>query len=233
MLSLKVKEKIVMYQLGLGIAQFLIVIFMLNLSSGISRLSKERLVAIQTSGGGTIVGTTQDQNFRADETIRSFIQNWLVLSLDWNTSDEQIRIARGKSVPASMYAGSTALSGKNNFNDEFLEEMHELININVNARALGRSTVSSSVEIEYISLEPRKIRDGEWQVEAITSWKLITTNNGVEQIARVPFNKRITLKATPASIPEAESFAGEYKALQKTTANIEAFGLKITNIEEL
>lgn len=201
-------------------------------------VSQQVPTLIQLSSGETIRAKAVAPDERSDEVIKKFVSDTFIRMFNWDglvqtfndrgeaetQQDNGIEIKTGnqtKKISAKAYEASFAITEKEDFRGAFLRKLAEMTPDGV---FNGNSQVS--LIPRFIS-EPRKLRDGRWEVDLIATFVTFSRNNNAGE--GIAFNKTITVEAitTPQKLPNNTT------ELAKKIYTARQAGLEITQIVDL
>jgi hypothetical protein len=217
-------QRIVLFQLILLTLVAMNIMISCGNSSQINQINKTQIVSTQLADGEVVTAKTTQVNERSEEVIRSFVQKWLTLQLNWNTSDLKVEVDKDR-IPGNVYAATFPLTTTNNFRSEYTKEIATLIN-----QATKGSSIQSAVSIDYISEKPIKIRDGVWEVTFVSTWVGFDAEKS-KQVFQVPFNKKIRLIAVPVASKPTFQTPENITGIQQIINEINQYGLQITSVK--
>ncbi|MDB9344576.1 hypothetical protein PN456_17265 [Nodularia spumigena CS-586/05] len=220
-----------------SLALLSVIIQLLNYGA-ISRLNKQEIpTLVQLSSGETIRAQSVSSIERSNEVIKKFVSDTFIRMFNWDglvqnfnekgevvtKPDIGIAIEEGSRnrVTIKAYEASFAITEKEDFRAAFLQKLAEMT---PNSLFSGESQVSL---IPRFVSEPRKLRDGRWEIDFIATLVTFSRNNNAGE--GIPFNKTITVEAitTPQSPPN------ETTELAKKIYAARQAGLEITQIVDL
>ncbi|MGK7875419.1 MAG: hypothetical protein AB4426_19600 [Xenococcaceae cyanobacterium] len=217
------KNKIVIGQLGLALAFFLLSLAFLQQSFSNKNLSQRKVTFVQLADGTSRRIEERDGNYREPKIIKNFVGSWLSLTFSWNgkisgteAPDPGIKLEDGGRVPVNAWAASLAMKAE--FGKSFLKELAKLVPSEVFA---GR--LESAVYVEYYS-EPRQTSPTTWEIDVIATRIMLDTDKGEE---RINFNKTFTIKAVEVPISTLEDDANK---VEKVIEQMRISGLEIQSI---
>ncbi|WP_066384006.1 hypothetical protein [Anabaena sp. CA = ATCC 33047] len=205
----------------------------------IQRLSNQQVpTLIQLSSGETIRAKAVSSTERSHEVIKKFVSDTFIRMFNWDglvqtfnergevetKQDIGIEIKNGnqnQKITTKAYEASFAITEKEDFRGAFLRKLAEMTPDGV---FNGNSQVS--LIPRFIS-EPRKLRDGRWEVDLIATLVTFSRNNNAGE--GIAFNKTITVEAitTPQKLPNNTT------ELARKIYTARQAGLEITQIVDL
>ncbi|MCG6138321.1 MAG: hypothetical protein MET45_27480 [Nostoc sp. LLA-1] len=219
-----------------GFAVLSLLIQLVNYGA-IKRLGNQEIpTLIQLSSGETIDAKAVAPTERSNEVIKKFVSDTFIRLFSWDglvqtfnergepitKPDDGISIKDGRNkVSTKAYDAAFAITEKEDFRGAFLRKLAEMTPDSV---FNGSSQVS--LIPRFIS-EPRKLRDGRWEVDLIATLVTFSRNNNAGE--GIPFNKTITVEAvtTPQNLPNGTTeLASKIYQARKS-------GLEITQIVDL
>lgn len=205
----------------------------------IHTLSQKQLALVQLTNGNTILARAVEPSERSDEVIKKFVSDTFIRMFNWdglvqtfNEKGEPVTkpdigvevgsIKRGNSKVASKaYDAAFALSENQGFRAAFLKKLASLT-----PTGIFNGEQQVSLIPRFVS-EPRKIRDGKWEVDLVAT--LVTFNRNDNSGNGIPFNKTITVEA----ISSPQEIAKDTSALARKIYQVRQAGLEITQIVDL
>jgi len=205
----------------------------------IRTLSQKQLALVQLTNGNTILARAVEPSERSDEVIKKFVSDTFIRMFNWdglvqtfNEKGEPVTkpdigvevgsIKRGNSKVASKaYDAAFALSENQGFRAAFLKKLASLT-----PTGIFNGEQQVSLIPRFVS-EPRKIRDGKWEVDLVAT--LVTFNRNDNSGNGIPFNKTITVEA----ISSPQEIAKDTSALARKIYQVRQAGLEITQIIDL
>lgn len=222
---------------GFSMALFSLLLQLLNYGA-VSSLGKKQLALVQLSSGESVLAQRVDASERSSEVINKFISDTFIKMFNWDglnqtfnnkgepitKQDTGINVGRtersnGK-VTTSSYEAAFALTEKQDFRAAFLRKLAAMT-----PPGIFNGNTQVSLIPRFIS-EPRKIKDGKWEVDFIATLVTFTRENNAGN--GILFNKTITVESVspPQQISHATDLAKKiYQARQS--------GLEITQIVDL
>ncbi|RAM50071.1 MAG: hypothetical protein C6Y22_19780 [Hapalosiphonaceae cyanobacterium JJU2] len=173
------------------------------INSGTNRYVKGMTV-VQLQDGSVSPAKFVEPYERDDETIKRFISDNMIKMFGWNGIIEatengenitkpdkgvDIQTTRNnrKKIPTRAWEAAFALSENQDFRANFLKKLAEIV-----PSGVFNGEVQVSLVTRHIS-EPRKIKDGKWEVDYIGT--LVSFNRNENQGKGIAFNKTITVEA--------------------------------------
>ncbi|MBO3458433.1 hypothetical protein G7B40_025260 [Aetokthonos hydrillicola Thurmond2011] len=204
-------------------------------TSSLSR--KEAPSLVQLVDGSTVNVKALDPKERSAEVIKKFVSDSMVKMFNWdglmlsNSRDGEVVTKADKGVEIKLKKGigrvttkaweaAFALTEKEDFRASFLKKLAELT-----PPGAFSGNIQTSLVPRYVS-EPRKIREGKWQVDIVAT--LVTFSKEDNAGSGIGFNKTVTVQAisTPQFPPETTEIAKKIYQTRKS-------GLEITEITDL
>ncbi|WP_414530232.1 hypothetical protein [Nodularia chucula] len=204
----------------------------------IRRLNNQQVpTLIQLSSGETIRAQSVPSTERSNEVIKKFVSDTFIRMFNWDgliqtfnergeavtKPDDGIPITEGSRnrVTSRAYEASFAITEREDFRASFLLKLAEMT---PNGVFSGETQIS--LIPRFIS-EPRRLRDGRWEIDFIATLVTFSRNNNAGE--GIPFNKTITVEAvtTPQNPPN------ETTELAKKIYAARQAGLEITQIVDL
>ena len=188
---------------GANILSVLLQFVNFGISSGTNRHVKGMTI-VQLQDGSISPAKFVGPNERDDKTIKRFVSNNMIAMFGWNGIMEatengenitkpdkgvEIETEKGgrKKISTRSWEAAFALSENQEFRASFLKKLAEMVPDGV---FTGESQVS--LVTRHIS-EPRKIKDGIWEVDYIAT--LVNFNRYKNEGKGIAFNKTITVEA--------------------------------------
>ncbi|WP_234419878.1 hypothetical protein [Nodularia spumigena] len=204
----------------------------------IRRLNNQEFpTLVQLSSGETIRAQSVASTERSNEVIKKFVSDTFIRMFNWDglvqtfnekgeavtKPDDGIPIKEGSRdrITSRAYEASFAITEREDFRASFLRKLAEMT---PNTVFSGDSQVS--LIPRFIS-EPRRLRDGRWEIDFIATLVTFSRNNNAGE--GIAFNKTITVEAitTPQNLPDETTYlAKKIYAARKS-------GLEITQIVDL
>ena len=223
----KVREKVVLTQIGLTLALILVGFSSCNNSAAIKNLSSRRITNVQLSDGTAIVVQQKEGNHRENIVIKNFVKQWVTLMYGWSgvvpgteKQDRGVQTTSGGVVPVNSWLASLMMEPS--FADGFLNELSEI----VKNQGVMDGWLASTVKFRYIS-EPRQIAPGLWEVDLIAD-QILFDNRHNRQRPSISYNKTFRILAIP--IPTSP-LGEDANVLEKTLFKMQASGLEIQVID--
>ncbi|WP_339376663.1 hypothetical protein [Nodularia sp. NIES-3585] len=204
----------------------------------IRRLNNQQVpTLVQLSSGETIRAEAVNSSERSKEVIKKFVSDTFIRMFNWDglvqtfnetgeavtKPDFGIPIREGSRdrITSRAYEASFAITEKEDFRASFLRKLAEMT---PNGVFSGETQIS--LIPRFIS-EPRRLRDGRWEIDFIATLVTFSRNNNAGE--GIAFNKTITVEAitTPQSPPN------ETTELAKKIYAARQAGLEITQIVDL
>ncbi|MBW4685618.1 MAG: hypothetical protein KME40_11095 [Komarekiella atlantica HA4396-MV6] len=188
---------------GATILSILLQIINIGMSSSTNRHVRGMTV-VQLQDGSISPGKFAAPNEREDETIKRFISDSMIKMFGWNgiieatengenvtKPDKGIDVQTTKNsrkrIPTRAWEAAFALSENQDFRANFLKKLAEIV-----PNGVFNGEVQVSLVTRHIS-EPRKIKDGKWEVDYIGT--LVSFDRNENQGKGIAFNKTITVEA--------------------------------------
>lgn len=224
---------------GFSMALFSLLLQLLNYGA-VSSLGRKQLALVQLASGDAIVAQTVQPNERSHEVIKKFISDTFIRMFNWNglvqtfnekgeavtLPDTGIEVGKlhpqaNSKVSKRAYEAAFALSENQEFRASFLRKL-----ASITPHGIFSGDVQASLIPRFIS-EPRKIKDGQWEVDFVAT--LVTFTKDDNSGKGIPFNKTITVQAiaNPQEIPDNAS------SLARKIYAVRSAGLEITQIVDL
>ena len=225
----KETNKVVLCLLLLTLIIGLLGICNLILLANNNKLASKRTVFVQEPDGSTQLAQEKDENYRADEVVRSTVANWLPLMWEWDnriagsdTVDRGLQIGSGGNlrVPTKVYMASFLLSPE--FRWEHLKKIATEI-----PQEVYKGSVRSVFEIHYLGKPIRKENTYEIIVMGIRTD--IAERGQLKRESR--YSKTIVLK--PVEPYRTVLKDSEPSAFRKQLAELLKNGLMVTSIRDL
>ncbi|MBU7587526.1 MAG: hypothetical protein KAF91_32675, partial [Nostoc sp. TH1S01] len=193
----------------------------------IRTLSQKQLALVQLTNGNTILARAVEPSERSEEVIKKFVSDTFIRMFNWdglvqtfNEKGEPVtkpdigvevgNLGRGNTKVASKaYDAAFALSENQGFRAAFLKKLASLT-----PTGIFNGEQQVSLIPRFVS-EPRKIRDGRWEVDLVAT--LVTFNRNDNSGNGIPFNKTITVEA----ISSPQEIAKDTSALARKIVRIQ------------
>ncbi len=204
----------------------------------VSRLSKKPPVLVQLSSGSTIVAKAVEPNERTSEVLKKFVSDTFIEMFSWDgkiysyndkgelitQQDTGVDIGgigqiSSRKVTSKAYYAAFAITENQNFREAFLQKLAQLT-----PPGIFTGQMQSSLILQHIS-EPRKIKDGKWEVDMVATLLMVNSNHTSQGFA---FNKTVTIEAvsTPQEIPS------DVSELSRKIYTVRKAGVEITQITD-
>ncbi|MBW4689216.1 MAG: hypothetical protein KME40_30010 [Komarekiella atlantica HA4396-MV6] len=212
----------------------------LNYGATRSLVKNQMPSLVQLSSGETISAIAVDPTERSSEVIKKFVSDSFIRMFSWDgllqtfnekgeaitKPDPGVEVSGGKlnklyRVTTKAHEAAFALSEKQNFRAAFLQKLATMTKTNVFSGDMQVSLIP-----RFIS-EPRKIRDGQWEVDLVAT--LVTFQKRENAGSGISFNKTVTVE----SITTAQAPPKDITDLAKKIYAIRAPGLEITQVVDL
>ena len=187
-------------------------------------LAVKKSVYVQQPDGYTGIAQEFDQTHREAEVIKKTATTWMQLSFEWDSqvpgadyTDKGIKVGK-QIVPTKTYLASFLMEP--GFREEFLT----LLGRDIVPQTVFSGNHQSIVRFYSVS-EPRQVAAAKWEVDIVAT-RVDRNANG--EIAEIPLNRTITLKA----IPPIEPTLGEEEPLawRRKVYSLSTNGLMITEV---
>ena len=187
-------------------------------------LAVKKSVYVQQPDGYTGIAQEFDQTHREAEVIKKTATTWMQLSFEWDSqvpgadyTDKGIKVGK-QIVPTKAYLASFLMEP--GFREEFLT----LLGRDIVPQTVFSGSHQSIVRFYSVS-EPRQVATAKWEVDIVAT-RVDRNANG--EIAEIPLNRTITLKA----IPPIEPTLGEEEPLawRRKVYSLSTNGLTITEV---
>jgi len=192
-------------------------------------LAQRESIYVQQPDGTTAKAAAFDVTHREAEVIKNTAVRWMQLTFEWDNqipgsnAEDQGYTVEGttQKVPTEVYLASYLMD--TGFRQEFLR----LMGTEKISPGVLQGRVKSSVRFFAIS-DPRQVGEGLWEVDIVAT-RIERDRN--REVAEVPMNRTITLKAIPPVEPVFEEL--EPLAWRQQMYDLLANGLIIVKVEPL
>ncbi|MGB8698172.1 MAG: hypothetical protein WCD18_02040 [Thermosynechococcaceae cyanobacterium] len=203
----------------------------LSMCNRLNRLQTQNAPALVQMADGTGVAVkAMNPNYRSTETIRSFLNEWIPLALNW---DAEITGADGKKtkdngeqfgndrIPTETLLASFALT--DDFRTGWLKGL-------VKEFKLPSYLSSKKQRIAVVSNigAPKRLKEGHWSVQVVSSWYEVSPSDQSGKLFK--YNKEFILNAVNQPVSPLKSGASSY---EKAIYSVLAKGLRIQEIRNL
>jgi hypothetical protein len=192
-------------------------------------LAQRESIYVQQPDGTTAKAAAFDVTHREAEVIKNTAVRWMQLTFEWDNqipgsnAEDQGYTVEGttQKVPTEVYLASYLMD--TGFRQEFLR----LMGTEKISPGVLQGRIKSSVRFFAIS-DPRQVGEGLWEVDIVAT-RIERDRN--REVAEVPMNRTITLKAIPPVEPVFEEL--EPLAWRQQMYDLLANGLVIVKVEPL
>ena len=192
-------------------------------------LAQRESIYVQQPDGTTAKAAAFDVSHREAEVIKNTAVRWMQLTFEWDNqipgsnAEDQGYTVEGttQKVPTEVYLASYLMD--TGFRQEFLR----LMGTEKISPGVLQGRIKSSVRFFAIA-DPRQVGEGLWEVDIVAT-RIERDRN--REVAEVPMNRTITLKAIPPVEPVFEEL--EPLAWRQQMYDLLANGLVIVKVEPL
>ena len=210
---------------GFTALNFLLLFF---LSFRVNQLAQRKTTFVQMINGQAVAIAEQEQLYRHPEVIKNTVRQWATLTFDWDGKvlgtqdlDRGYEIGGNKKVTTGAYFAAFLLQpGAQGFRGAFLKNLAE-----ITPSEVFTGKLRSKLIISYIS-QPRQIRQGEWEVDFVSTRILMYLGKGKDE--EIDFNRTVVLRAT--DIPDPPQ--GAASPLDYRVYELRLAGLEIVKMSE-
>ena len=226
-IPIRKESSVIIVLSGLALALAVSALCNLILVANNRSLAVKKSIYVQQPDGYTGVAREFDQTHREAEVIKKTATTWMQLSFEWDSqvpgadyTDKGVKVGK-QVVPTKTYLASFLMEP--GFREEFLT----LLGRDIVPQTVFSGNHQSIVRFYSVS-EPRQVAAAKWEVDIVAT-RVDRNANG--EIAEIPLNRTITLKA----IPPIEPTLGEEEPLawRRKVYSLSTNGLIITEVSPL
>lgn len=202
----------------------LTLIFVMFSAFKINKVAERKVTFAQLVNGQTLAVTEKKRYWRYQSVIHKVVSDWTTLTFSWddqlagsNKTDPGVSVGSNSTVTTNSWFASLLLEPE--FGKVSLQEIAKLT-----PSSVFTGQTRSVAIVSYLS-DAREIRQGEWEVDVVSTRLLINRTTGQEE--RIPFNRTFTLKAVEIS---QSPLGKDAPLVEQKIYEIRSAGLEITKI---